>query len=494
MSKKENILAKRKSTLRLGSQKILSNVIVPLKNEVYEEFINLLSVQKIHELSKKCKEKELEFKCGPRKSLRLKRSQFIPILRQIFPSQNDSFPILFDQIFIRFKSYKCEVRCQSHKMENYFINKIVPEEEIDVYEIACALACFIKCDVKDKFKLLFDITDSDDDGFVNQNEVKKMVYTINYLFSNEETPIQMESTVLHQSLSSIRAQQAYKMIMKVPGELSKLFAEERFVNFEQFFSAVEKIPNYKFIIFPLFVNFKKCLLTVKKEKDFEVNMKNYGDFSKILNEIISGVKANNDIGITYTDFKKSLEPINVENKTSHFLRLKSTKSKAYRDYVSSIAKKNISKKKTLFVNDTTPPKIKEDLYEINYNKICGLETYPGKININDKYKGDSNYMNLTTASSFKDVLGLRKNVSNLLSLGPKKNIGPSYMTFSEIMAEIQMLVNKHKTDEQSNDELIKLSSKINHLAHSSRTRLKDPNPFSNLTFGKVEYNKNNKIP
>ena len=83
----------------------------------------------------------------------------------------------------------------------------------------------------------------------------------------------------------------------------------------------------------------------------------------------------------------------------------------------------------------------DDLYEINYNKICGLETYPGKININDKYKGDYNYMNTTTASSFKDVLGLRKNISNLLS------VGPSYMTFSEIMAEKQMLVNKHKTDE-----------------------------------------------
>ena len=136
--------------------------------------------------------------------------------------------------------------------------------------------------------------------------------------------------------------------MKVPGELNKLFAEERFVNFEQFFNAVEKIPNYKFIIFPLFVNFKKCLLTVKKEKDFEVNLKNYGDFSKISNDIISGVKANNDIGITYTDFKKSLEPISVANKTGHFSRVKSTKmkSKAYLDYVNKLAKKNISKKKS----------------------------------------------------------------------------------------------------------------------------------------------------
>ena len=346
MSKRETILAKRKSTIKLGSQRLLSDVIVPLKNEVYEDFINILSVQKILELSEKCKEKELEIKCDSRKSLRLKRSQFITILKQIFPPQNDNFPMLFEQIFIRFKSYKCEVRCQSHKMDNYFITKILPEEEIDVYEIACALACFIKCDVKDKFKLIFDITDSDDDGFVHQNEVKKMVYTINYLFSDEETPIQMESTVLHQSLSSIRAQQAYKMIMKVPGELNKLFAEERFVNFEQFFNAVEKIPNYKFIIFPLFVNFKKCLLTVKKEKDFEVNLKNYGDFSKISNDIISGVKANNDIGITYTDFKKSLEPISVANKTGHFSRVKSTKmkSKAYLDYVNKLAKKNISKK------------------------------------------------------------------------------------------------------------------------------------------------------
>ena len=37
-----------------------------------------------------------------------------------------------------------------------------------------------------------------------------------------------------------------------------------------------------------------------------------------------------------------------------------------------------------------------------------------------------------------------------------------------------------------------LSNKIRELAHSSRNRLKDPNPFSNLLFGKVEYNKTNK--
>ena len=81
MSKRETILAKRKSTIKLGSQRLLSDVIVPLKNEVYEDFINILSVQKILKLSEKCKEKELEIKCDSRKSLRLKRSQFISILK-----------------------------------------------------------------------------------------------------------------------------------------------------------------------------------------------------------------------------------------------------------------------------------------------------------------------------------------------------------------------------------------------------------------------------
>lgn len=493
-------LVKRKSTMKLASLKSLPDLKIPLKDSVYEEFISILSVQKVKTFSEKCKEKEMEIKSDSKKDLHLKRGQIIPILKQTFPSQTESFTILYEQIFNRFKALKCEIRCQSHKMDNYYIDRIIPEEEVDIYEISCALACFIKCDVKEKLNLIFDLTDGDDDGFVCQNEIKKMVYTLNYLFSDEETPIQMNSSVLHQSLASIRSQQAYKMIMKYPGELNKLFLEERYVSFEDFFRAVEKIPNYKFILVPLFVGFKKCIMTFKNEKEFDMRQKNYSDFSKISNEVISLIKANNDIGKTFTDFKKGLEPIKQEEEGyKTFFKMKTKiASSIYNPNNNNInsSKKTtrrqgtLSRKKTRrndFIFTNIPHH--DDKYEINYNKINGLETYPGKINLIESNKTEYNTTAASTLYRETGSFGLRKMGTLTFK---QKNVGPFYMTFNEIIAEIKMLVNKHKTEEVGNDELIKLSNKIRELAHSSRNRLKDPNPFSNLLFGKVEYNKTNK--
>ena len=136
-------LVKRKSTMKLVSLKSLPDLKIPLKDSVYEEFISILSVQKVKTFSEKCKEKEMEIKSDSKKDLHLKRGQIIPILKQTFPSQTESFTILYEQIFNRFKALKCEIRCQSHKMDNYYIDRIIPEEEVDIYEISCALACFI---------------------------------------------------------------------------------------------------------------------------------------------------------------------------------------------------------------------------------------------------------------------------------------------------------------------------------------------------------------
>ena len=288
--------------------------------------------------------------------------------------------------------------------------------------------------------------------------------------------------------------------MKYPGELNKLFLEERYVSFEDFFSAVEKIPNYKFILVPLFVGFKKCILTFKNEKEFDMRQKNYSDFSKISNEVISLIKANNDIGKTFTDFKKGLEPIKQEEEGyKTFFKMKTKIASIYNPNNNgsmNSSKKTtrrqgtLSRKKTRrndFIFANIPHQ--DDKYEINYNKINGLETYPGKINLIESNKTEYNTTAASTVYRETGSFGLRKMGTLTLK---QKNVGPSYMTFNEIIAEIKMLVNKHKTEEVGNDELIKLSNKIRELAHSSRNRLKDPNPFSNLLFGKVEYNKTNK--
>ena len=96
--------------------------------------------------------------------MRLKKSHFIQVMKNSF-SSSEIFVKLYEIIFNRFKLLKVEIN-------HYFINRIFSEEEIDIYEICCALACFVKCYFTEKIKLLYDLTDIDDDGFINENELK----------------------------------------------------------------------------------------------------------------------------------------------------------------------------------------------------------------------------------------------------------------------------------------------------------------------------------
>jgi Ca2+-binding EF-hand superfamily protein len=163
---------------------------------------------------------------------KLNKSNFIAIMKNIYMNSSLNkneldFDPVFDLIFRRFKLVKYDIKSESIKIENinninqkniekdvYYVNDILQEDkEIDVYEIAIALSIYIKCDFKEKIKLLFDITDVDEDGYINENEIRYMITTVNFIFSDEESLIGSNSTIVNQSLSNIKSQQIFNMIM-----------------------------------------------------------------------------------------------------------------------------------------------------------------------------------------------------------------------------------------------------------------------------------------
>ena len=175
---------------------------IQLDDSVYDEFIQLLTITKFKEFAENCKHREIE---NTKHDMRLKKNHFIQIMKTSFPSSNENFIKLYEKIFNRFKILKAEIN-HNHRVENnFFINRIFSEEEIDIYEICCALACFVKCYFFEKLKLLFDLTDIDDDGFISENEVKKLIFTVNLLFYEEANPSCTGSTILSQSLASIKS-------------------------------------------------------------------------------------------------------------------------------------------------------------------------------------------------------------------------------------------------------------------------------------------------
>ena len=303
-----------------------------IDESVCDEFIQHLTISKFKEFADICKQKEIE---NIKHDMLLKKSQFMQIMKMTFPNNNESLIKLYEQIFNRFKIIKAEIT-PNHKSENYFISKIYSEDEIDIFEICCALICFIKCYVCEKLHLLFELADIDDDGFINENEVRKLIYTINLIFYEEESPSGTNSTIMSQSLASIKAKKAYNMIMKHPGNLSTIIQEEKCINFKQFLYAVKKVYNYKFDLMPLFVSLKKALYTVRDEKELEININIFDEYAKISNDIVSEVKKEGDIGNNIFDFRKNLD---IQKK--HLRELRSVRTRDSNKKAKSMAKNRV---------------------------------------------------------------------------------------------------------------------------------------------------------
>ena len=537
----------RKSLLKLKNSALIPLLNLPKQpdpsNEIYASFLNILTISTIKAFSLKCKEYFFKQTSSIRKDLSLKRNIFISFLKSTF-SSDEKYTLLYEQMQRRFSTLKCELKCQNKKLSNYFITNITSEDEINIYEFTCALICYVKCDYDNKLQLLFEITDKDDDGYINELELKKMIYTVNSLFSEEEKPININSTVMHQSLASIKSRKFYMLLMKHPGELSKIFSKNKYIDYSTFYNAITKIPQYRHDFFPFYINLKHSLLCDKTEESMSIKENIYNDFAVISKEIINEVKYANDIGKTYTDFKKNLEPLttrstspylnsinyddnnnnnnnitttNINNYTSnsnnntinttcsstlfskkmnsiHGLMLKGVsktiieRGNTIQNTRNKFLKRNehltlFSPIKGRYCNKKRNSVEKEDTFVVNYNKINGMETFPKKVVIEEDSNGGLN----TCRGYIKRKLILHtqnkiRNVSSKLRCNSMSNT--SYMDFNQVMSEINVQIDKHKTQNQAHEELKRMNRKIEKLALKTRMKLKDSNPTEKKTFGK----------
>ena len=430
---------------------------IELDDSIYEHFIEELTINKFNLFSNLCKEKEIE---NLKHDMKLRKIQFFQIMRKVFPEIPEFYP-LYEKIFNRFKLLKCKI-IYNPLYDNYFINGIYSNEEIDIYEINCALACFIKCFFRQKMRILFNLSDTDEDGFINETEVKKMIYTINYIFNREQNSIGIDSTITYLSLASIKAKKSFELIMGHPGELNVIMQKEKYINFDNFISAVEKVYNYKYNLLPLFISLKTSLNIVRSEKELEINKNNYNDYSKILKEVFSGYKKQGDIGKSNFDFKSNLElekrkkryynsifNSNNQIKTGNLimnsqypnigtLSNSNNNSSDSSQKIESINNINNFNSNNINANNIKTKKSRNQnlRYNVYYNKICGLEVLPAKFKeIEKEFNKD------------KDIISsnaINKNRKAKTRINKNYNT-PGYMNMVEILDEIAFLINKQKT-------------------------------------------------
>ena len=213
---------------------------------------------------------------------------YIESITQIFKKynkdKNHNFKDIFDLIFYRFQKIKCIMK--NDKKVFYLIN-MVPQNCIETYIIVCFLTIFIKCRIIDKIKLLFELTDIDDDGFLNKSEIKQMISTINFMFCEENALINTNSSILAQSLMNIKVKEKLNKIMYDPGNLNIVLQKEKYISFDQFHNSLIKIKNYKYEIIPCFMNIKKCLYYKRIEKIIEIKSKNKHEFLRATSALSS---------------------------------------------------------------------------------------------------------------------------------------------------------------------------------------------------------------
>ena len=464
-----------------------------LPDEIYEEFIEILTIDKLHEFFECTKQKEME---NLKHTMKLKKNQFIQIMKIVFIANNENFNLLYEFIFNRFKIFKAELKSTSHKnSDQFYISKIYSDDEIDIFEINLALTMFIKCNFETKLRLLFEITDSDDDGFINEEELKKLIFTLNYMFCDEENSFGVESTILKQSLISIKIKDSLDKLMKFPGELEKIFDVQIYIEFNTFYNALKKIDNFKYSIIPVYINMKKSLNKKKYEKEIEMKYRLFTDFSTINNEIMSNFKGKYRIGKTFYDFKKNLNTISSkfsDSKKLFFNSMKSSTIKKKRTNKIRFSQKLLSKKSSNSINNNELFNsardfyLPEDTFTIRYNQICGLETYAAIIKMIEKNISKRTLYTQNKDKDYQKTLG--KNIMNKLFPEYYKENISNYMTLNEILYEINILLNKHKIDDEMYIDYLKnIIIKVKDLYKKNRLKLINPNPNQKIQPEKFKY-------
>ena len=185
---------------------------------------------------------------------------------------------LYELYFLRFREIKCIIK---NNKTVFYLTDFKLENFISSYNVICSMTIFFKSCFENKIKLLFNLTDVDEDGFLNENEIKHMIATCNFLFCEESNIINTNSSILSQSLMNIKVNNILKEILYDPGNLYIVLEEEKYINFNMLFNSIKLVKDYKYKIIPGYVNLKQCLNNIKKEKIIQINDKYKYDFIKV---------------------------------------------------------------------------------------------------------------------------------------------------------------------------------------------------------------------
>ena len=219
----------------------------------------------------------LHEKSNSKDTHKLNKSDFLSITNSIFVKNSNNNYILmnsiFELIFERLKEKKCVFKINSpFSKNNYALTDIIYIEKIDIFKVQLFLSAIMLTNFKTKIETMFNIIDTDNDGLINEEELKQLILKTNKLFYQESKEKFSKSSLIQQALSNFKANKALSKLLYGNAELKKILDREKFISFNQFYERLMKIDNYMYEIIPIFFSLKKYLS--EKDEEIELYMNN----------------------------------------------------------------------------------------------------------------------------------------------------------------------------------------------------------------------------
>ncbi len=460
-----------------------------LDSEIFYSFREMISIEKIRNFPFECIQFQNEHHLKENTN-KITKNVFMGVFQKIF-SRKPFYLDLYELFFKRFKNNKCIFKSEKNK-ENYTLCDIISTEDIDVYNIEIALIVFHKCDFFQKIKLIFEFTDYDDDGLINDNEIRKMIFTINNLFPRDVSKFKTNSNLICQSLSNIFAKKIYRSIMYYPGNLGQILHKEKCINFETFFKGIIKIEDYQYNFIPLYINIKKCLLEEKKEIEYNMNSNVIKDFVSISYELI------NQSNLNYNEVEQNIKMKNIfDLKTHSKKKMKETveyKEKKVKIEKGKRIKKSQPLKLSVLKKSISMKTFEENLIKNKLNKFNQIQNI-GKINSPLSSTEVTSFSNLKESKTNDNTLKLKnKNIhspiSNLTIKYPKTPIISSKSFYLGEKKKPSLNLKLIQPLKKDNIEILNLSSSnLNELSESSKNSKDKQFSFNKLIIEKANYDK-----
>mmetsp|Transcript_8202 Transcript_8202/g.16157 ORF Transcript_8202/g.16157 Transcript_8202/m.16157 type:complete len:334 (-) Transcript_8202:1994-2995(-) len=167
---------------------------------------------------------------------------------------------------------------------------------IDLHDIVIVLTILAKLSDETKLRLVFELTDVDEDGCLSPDEIGRMFEVIERVLNRENSDIKIKSKVLLDQISKDRARRKYDWAMKTVGNLEdKCKKEEGLVTFQEFSDALSKVPNLLNSFLPRYTNLKDVLASPQAEKEYFVSNLYRDDFVMFRYEMHSLMTSNMNI-------------------------------------------------------------------------------------------------------------------------------------------------------------------------------------------------------